>query len=419
MRGTLEVDLAVVGAGLAGLGAALFAARRGLGTVVVGGTGEIGHAAGPLDVLDVHPVAEGRTWDDPFAGIARLVADLPDHPYARVGEAVLRRAMEETCGALGEVDLPYRTLGGRNAALPTPLGTLKRAWAVPATMATGAAALASGRPAVLVDLAGITDCSMIQAAAGLSARWPGLRVVALDVGGPPSGGASREHLARGLDLPEGRRTLAARLRPHLGAGEAVGLPAVVGLVRHAEALADLQDRLATDIFEIPTPPVSVPGLRLQRAFERLLGAAGVRLLRGRRVEAIDLDPAEIRLHVPEVEIRARGVILATGRFFGGGLAADRTGVRETLLGLPVTQPPRADWFRHDLLDRRGHPLNQAGIEVDDRFRPLGRDGEVVHPHLHAVGSVLAHQDWMRTRSGAGLALGTALAAVRSLTGEAA
>jgi glycerol-3-phosphate dehydrogenase subunit B len=106
------------------------------------------------------------------------------------------------------------------------------------------------------------------------------------------------------------------------------------------------------------------------------------------------------------------VILATGRFLGGGLRADRKRIREPLFDLPVHQAPeRASWHRDTFLDPNGHPINRAGIEVDDAFRPLDRTGAVVHPALFAAGSILAHQDWMRQKCGAGLALSTARAAV--------
>ncbi len=117
-------------------------------------------------------------------------------------------------------------------------------------------------------------------------------------------------------------------------------------------------------------------------------------------------------------LRARAVILATGRFMGHGLEASRRRVREPLLDLYVAQPAtRSDWHRADPFDARGHALNQAGLEVDDGFRACDARGAVVHPRLFAVGTILAHQDWARMKCGAGLAVGTSAAAVARLTDE--
>ena len=108
------------------------------------------------------------------------------------------------------------------------------------------------------------------------------------------------------------------------------------------------------------------------------------------------------------------VILATGRFLSGGLEAQPHGIREPLLDLPVTQPAgRAEWYRERYTDERGHAIHRAGIEVDDESRPLGRDGRRCSERLFAAGVILAHQDWIRSRSGAGIAIASAYKAVEA------
>jgi glycerol-3-phosphate dehydrogenase subunit B len=82
--------------------------------------------------------------------------------------------------------------------------------------------------------------------------------------------------------------------------------------------------------------------------------------------------------------------------------------------LPVHQPQgRREWHRDNFLDSRGHPVNRAGVEIDDSFRPLDRAGRPVFDTLFAAGSILAHQDWMRMKCGSGLAIATAYGAVSS------
>ena len=85
---------------------------------------------------------------------------------------------------------------------------------------------------------------------------------------------------------------------------------------------------------------------------------------------------------------------------------------EHLLDLPVTQPiARSDWYRARYTDPRGHPIHRAGIEVDDAWRPLNGMGQPYSERLFAAGVILAHQDWIRGRSGAGIAIATAYRAV--------
>jgi len=118
-------DVAVVGAGLAGMSAALLAAGRGLRVVQVGNAGAILFSSGLLDLLGIHPIEEGRAWGDPWAGLAALGRDLPDHPYAKLNAAGLRAAFGELTGALEAAGLPYTDPGERNHELLTGLGTPK------------------------------------------------------------------------------------------------------------------------------------------------------------------------------------------------------------------------------------------------------------------------------------------------------
>jgi glycerol-3-phosphate dehydrogenase subunit B len=88
------------------------------------------------------------------------------------------------------------------------------------------------------------------------------------------------------------------------------------------------------------------------------------------------------------------------------------------LNIPVSQPEnRSCWHRESFLDPKGHAINLAGIEVDNRFRPLTAAGRPVYDNLFAAGSILAHQDWIRTKSGTGLAVATAYGAVEALAAD--
>ena len=415
-------DLCIVGSGMAGLSAALFAAERGLSTIVVGRTGEIIFATGFLDLLAAPAPETGRLWEDPWAALEALGRSQPQHPYARIAPERIRSAVDRVVAFLTEQGIPYVGEADRNVQAVTSIGTLKSTYRVPATMWNGVAALERRLPGLLVDLQGLKGFSARQIAATLGDRWPGLRTARLSLtDGTGPGEVLPERLARSLELATHREALAAQLRPQLGDAAIVGLPAVLGVSGSADVLRDLENRIGVPVFEIPTMPPGVTGLRLKEAFERGLKRPGLTLCLESRVNRVEADPeGGFRLHAgplreAEEVIAARAVILATGRFMGGGLRADRQRVVEPLFGLPVRQPGRReDWHREDFLDRRGHPIHRAGVEVDAGFRPVHADGRVVHPRLAACGSILAHQDWMRMKCGSGLAIATAAAAVEGL-----
>jgi glycerol-3-phosphate dehydrogenase subunit B len=209
------------------------------------------------------------------------------------------------------------------------------------------------------------------------------------------------------------------LKGVVGDACAVGLPAVIGLLRGGEILQDLSARLGVAVFEVPTMPPSMAGIRLRQAFEQGLAAVGVNQLYQRHVARVEPAGRGWRLRLaaeaaPAV-VHAQAVLLATGRFFGGGLRADRRRIREALLDLPVHQPEHRDqWHDLDAFAPAGHPINRAGIMIDSAFHPVDRAGRCQAANLYAAGSILAHQDWKRMKCGAGLAIGTAFGAVHHL-----
>jgi len=417
---TIESDLCIIGAGLAGLAATLFAANRGLSCVEVGQTGEINFSSGFLDLLGVHPAGEKHAWTDPWAGVDALVRDIPQHPYARLPGADIQTAFEEVLTFLKEAGLPYIGRMDRNIGVITSLGNLKTTYCVPHTMWNGVEALEKKTACLLIDIRGLKGFSARQIAAALKSEWPDLRTARISF--PDTDHLNEvftEHMASALILPQNREKLALTLRPQIKNAQIVGLPAILGLYRTEEVLSDLQARIGVPLFEIPTIPPSVPGLRLKEAFERGLRAKGVNYLSQKRVLAVR-HPADEHFEVDmgriaaELTVRSRGIILASGRFIGGGLHADRIRIKETIFDLPVYQPAnRTEWHRRELLDTRGHPVNRAGVEIDDSFRPLNSSRQPAFRTLFAAGSLLAHNDWKRLKCGAGVAIASAFGAVQS------
>ena len=418
-------DVAVIGAGMAGMAAALFAAERGLSCIQIGNGGSLLFASGLLDLLGVHPVAEHRLWQSPYAALAALAREQPLHPLARVDAASIRSAFESFVTALAAVGLAYAPLGERNRKLLTSIGTIKTTYGVPLSMVAGASvldALETPPPCLLVDFRGLREFSAAQIAATLSRSWPDLRHQRIEFPGVEAvPELYAAHLARALETRETRARTIALVKPLLGDAQAVGFPAVLGLARANEVHAAFAAGLGVPVFEIPTMPTSVPGLRLLSALEAIVSARGVRRRHQASVCALafDADAGTATLELEGISggtggerVRARAVVLATGRFTGRGLIADRGGVRESILGLPVHQPAsREAWHQRDFLEPSGHAINRAGLTVDAAWRPLDAGGKPAWPRLYAVGSILAHQDWMRSKCGSGLAIATAWAAM--------
>jgi len=416
----IKYDICIIGAGLAGLAATLFAANRGLSCVEVGQTGEVNFTTGFLDLLGVHPADEKHAWADPWAGIDALVRDIPEHPYARLAKEEIHTAFEETLTFLKEAGLPYIRKINQNSSVITSLGTLKPTYCVPQSMWHGVKALEDKPACLLIDFQGLKGFSARQIAAALKNEWPDLRTARVSF--PDTDHLNEvfaEHMASALILPRNRDKFARTLQPHIKNAELIGLPAILGLYRSQEVVSELQKMIGVPLFEIPTIPPSVPGLRLKEAFERGLRAKGVQYLSQNRALAVRHQAdahfeVDIGRTAAELTIHSRGIILASGRFIGGGLHADRKRIKETVFDLPVYQPRRrSEWHRREFLDSRGHLINRAGVEIDASFRPLNSSRQPAFKNLFAAGSLLAHNDWKRIKCGAGVAIASALGAVKS------
>jgi len=414
-----QCALAVIGTGMAGMAASLFAIDQGLDTVQVGMTGAINFASGLFDLCGVHPVSTGTIVEDPWEGISRLAQEEPLHPYARLGIEPIRQAMTRVLSFLQEADLLYFHVPRRNRMAITPVGTRKPTYAVPASLRAGIEGQAAGKAGLLIDFFGLRGFSAGQIAAGIAPYWPALRTGRIPFPGE-RGELYPERMARSLEAEPVRELLAAAIRPLLEDAGVVGLPAVLGISLTTMVCSDLAQRLGVPVFEIPTMLPAVAGLRLREAFETRLPRLGVRPFYQHRVCRVSRQPdGHWHLAVDgdgaERIIRAAAVILASGRFLGRGLHADRDAIRETIFDLPVKQPgERAAWHDKRLFAPCGHPINRAGLAVDDRLRPVNARGETIHANLFAAGSILADQDWVRQKCGSGLAIATAYGAVQAV-----
>ncbi|VTR68905.1 Glycerol-3-phosphate dehydrogenase, anaerobic, B subunit [Desulfosarcina cetonica] len=414
-------QLMIVGAGMAGCAAALFAAREGISTIQVGLTGETLFASGLFDLYGATHETPRTLVDKPWPAIQRLKATCPAHPYSRVTIARIRSAMDQMTDFLAEAGQPYRGHENHNVRLITSVGSIKRTYRVPVTMWAGVRALETKAPCLVIDVVGLRGFSATQIVETLKPAWPALTGASIELSGENRLGPKyAEHIAHGLAVAEARRELAEAIRPHLGTCEVVGLPAILGIHDPEAVLRDLEAMLGRPVFEIPTMPPSIAGVRLKEAFDIHLPRLGVDTrFQHRALSAERLADGRFSLQIGKLEsegtVVADHLLLATGRFLGKGLTAERQGIRESLLHLPVVQPEhRGAWHRETFLAPEGHAINLAGLAVDDQFRPLDSNGRPVYGNLYAAGSILAHQDWMRTKSGTGLAVATALGAVDAL-----
>jgi glycerol-3-phosphate dehydrogenase subunit B len=287
LRRMEHVDVLIVGGGAAGCAAALAAASAGARTVLLRHTG--GATA----------LARGG-----WSGTA------PDGVAGALAAAGLR--LEAVRGRLPHPDgrlIPYGSAPSSHArAALGPDGGR--------TMVCGIAGLAGFRPRALTAL--------WSHAAGLDGS--ALVPVALTLPATPAAGWSPVSLAACIQREPALlgRALADAARRH-GADRAI-VPAVVGLESHEVTLESVTEAAAVVVGEALGTAPSIPGWRLDRALVAAVRAAGAGVVHA-RVTGSTSEDGKVRLDAlrqdgTALSVSASAVILATGRYIGGGVAAD-------------------------------------------------------------------------------------------------
>ncbi len=430
----IDCDVLVVGGGIAGATAALAARDAGARVVLVRRSpGSTGLSGGAVSVAS----DPGALPDAPFAarsGVVesarRIAAGRNGHPYQVLRQRIDRlwNAVEFATGQLSEVLAPPT---GRNRWLLTPYGHVHPAAACQRTMVAGDLAEVRGT-LVVADFRGHLGWDARLVASG-AAR-------ARALGGPVAVTASLDlflwedaalgrpfDLARALEAPGAAEEAGRALRRVLPRGAAVAvLPPVLGLDPAAAGPERISAAAGIPVAEMLSDLPSVPGLRLQRAIDARLAAAGGELLHG---DVRDGEGPRRAVRVGPREVTAGRWVLATGRFVGGGIAR-RGALLEPALGLPVlasegpfaeasaamaTRPPAALTLRDS---RSPQPLLAAGLRVDAQLRPLDGDGRVVDEDLLAAGAVVGGHDAASDGTGMGVASHTGWLAGRAAAGKA-
>ncbi len=412
----------VIGAGVSGLVAAVRLARSGAAvTLLAKGTGGLQLSQGTVDILGYGPDRVER----PLEALAGFADAHPEHPYAFLDAELVGAS----ASYLAELVGPGLLVGDPavNLQLPTAVGAV-RPTALASPSMTAGACVADAR-FVIVGLAQLKDFypelvaynlnrTELPGGGRLAAR-PALLDFPARAGEVDSSGLT---YARALDDPATRRRFAAAVRPLVNEGESVGLPAVLGLDDHG-AWAEIAELIGAPVFEIPLPPPSVPGMRLNRTLTAVAKASGVRVVPGSRVTGFRASGESVAC----VQLATAGgvrefvgdaFLLATGGFESGALSADSYhNLRESVFDLPLRRPEGA--LVHGDYWGDPQPLFTVGVETDPDLRVRHPGGAVVYDNLYAAGGVLAGATRWQEKSGEGIALASAVRAADSILAAAA
>ena len=416
------IDVLVIGAGLSGLMTAYKVAESGLTTKVIakGLGGALHWSAGTVDLLGYMHKDMVNQPQDAFAALGE---SKPAHPYVQLSAEKVFAYLDEFLALTAELGVPYVGAANKseNMLLPSPVGAARPTFLAPQAQAAGD--LRRSEPMVIVGFSGLRDFYPKLIAENLTKQGYLARALIL----PSSLLTDRKesntiHLANGLEDQNRLSQIAKALKPQIKKGERVGFPAILGMMNHLAVFAAMEKQLNVPVFEIPTLPPSVPGIRLFKALRNKLNSMGVRVEPGMEVigsekTAVNGKPGSVESVESEtssrpLKHRAKQYVLATGGVLGAGFNSDISGrVWETIFDLPLTVPQqRNEWFHASFLHPDGHPVFQGGVAVNEAYQPINEAGVPLYENLRAVGNLLADCDAIQERSLEGVAIVTGLAA---------
>jgi glycerol-3-phosphate dehydrogenase subunit B len=390
----INFDVVITGGGISGLMAGIELAGSGASVAVISrGDPAVCLSTGCIDLLAL--------GSDPLSTIKELP---PVHPYNLVPHAIIEEAIVKFGDIMFDAGLPYIGNVHSNRKILTPIGNSKTTCLVPRTMETapqdetpyvhviGFKGLKDFYPSYITSSRPNTGFSIydagVESTMSISSRFD-------------DSGFIEEFIKwlKSLEIPDGR----------------IAMPAVLGLTESLRAIELITESTERLVFEIPTLPPSIPGMRLFRILKKALQSKGGEIFWGLPIASVEkqgklIEALTIETHARHTRLNAKAFILASGSFVSGGLYADmKDNVQETVFDLPVFVPGTRDsWFGNEFFTP-GHEIEKAGILTDSSFRPV----DVPYENLFVCGSILAHSEVMKNGCGHGLGLATGLAAAKS------
>ena len=337
----------------------------------------------------------------PFDGIDALVAERPEHPYARLGGDVVAQAMDWFHGQMAEAGLALGRAEeqGENQWRITAAGALRPTfYSQPAVQPLNWDMFhASGEPAprkiVFVNITGFLDFMPELAARNLK-KHPALKdavvehmniTLPLEQGHGATADTMRapqlSHAMGQKDIDILSRVMAERIQQ----ADLVVLPACfdpnVDSTEQGESrLQQLRMRTGLNIIDVAALPPSVHGLRMHQALRNRFRALGGFLVPGTQAgHGMVKGDQVVSVSTGEDLLMADHFILASGSFFSRGLDSKKLSpgqpceVKEPVFGLDLYGLPdgNLDFSSRRFLAAEGQKFARCGVALND-------EGSAIH-----------------------------------------
>ena len=416
----MRYDCIIIGGGIAGLTCGIKCASEGLRCAIISaGMSALHFSSGSIDLLGSHSGQD--VIKEPFVELGRFINENPEHPYAKCGPDTIRDAFSFLRTQARTQGLELFSNEEKNHFHVTPAGTLKTTYLSQESVFNKKIrdAFFKKPKIAVINIDGFRDfypdagktnlkknrlfkdCEIITG----SISMPGIKF------NPKNPHEFRSiDICRIFDSHSDLKKISSLISSVAKDADIVGIPAFLGLNNYNTIITELRERTGYIIYEIPTLPPSILGIRLDNALKSRYAELGGAFIAGDRVVGGKISGGSMEyIHTenhPETRLYADSYVLSTGSFFSGGMISTVEKIEEPVFDLTLDAAKgRENWRGKNFFDPQSHPFLSFGVKTNDRLNPYSSSGERID-NLFCTGAILSHYDPVKEGTGSGVAIST-------------
>lgn len=424
----MNYDCLIVGGGISGLTCGIRCASEGLTCAIISaGMSALHFSSGSIDLWGYCPKRE--VVYTPFPYIENMIREDRDHPYAKCGTDTIKEAMSFFKEEVEKGGLDLYNNGEENHFHVTTMGTLKPTFFSQRSVFNEEIreAFRKKSPIAILNFQGFRDFYAELAVSNLkkNSLFRDIDIITGTIVLPNYDKLEKNpyefrsiDIAKMFDSEKYLKNVAYQIKQAAGNSVFASLPAFSGITNFKRNHQRLEELTGLLIYEVPTLPPSILGMRIDNALKTRFAALGGVFIAGDRVSG-GMREGGLLDHIRtenygDMSLRAKYYVLSTGSFFSGGLVSEAGGIREPLFDLSVhAGRERNKWYSPSFFDAASHPFLDFGVITDRELHPCDREGSPVE-NLFCTGAMLAKYNPIREGSGGGVAISTGFFAAKKI-----
>ncbi len=426
----MNFDCIIIGGGISGLTCGLKCVNEGLSCAIISsGMSALHFSSGSIDLLGYYPA--NNVVRDPFDRLEEFIKEKPDHPYAKCGIDSIENGLTFLKNEAMKNNLEFFSKERGNHFHVTTLGTVKPTFLSQTSVFNEQIDIlfSQKQKIAILNIDGFRDFHPGLTASNLRRQtlFKNFDIITGLIKLPelkkklkqPNDFRSID-ISRIFDRSQFIDEIASQIKKLAGDAKIVALPAFLGIEKYDETIKRLSELTDRFIYEIPTLPPSILGMRLDNALKSRFAELGGVFIAGDRVVGGDVSNGKLdRVYTQNHEARglsARFFALTAGSFFSGGMVAESNLMKEPIFDLSMDYDPgRENWRSQTFFQREGHPFLSYGVKTNEIFNPCDQSGKYIE-NLFCSGAILSGYNPIMEGTGCGVAIGTGYFAAERIIG---